>query len=221
MAEEVTSGLGLTQPEAAHNLGRSVQTVQRLIAAGHLRPAVRRRHGQLDREQVEQLAARHWRPHGSGLGRTPWHETSYWVSTSQVAQLLGVGRTRVGQVVDRGFLPCMRTPDGHRIFRRAQVQVIANSRRLRRQSLNKTDDTPVNLERTPRPAPSRHWRRYDAYLGENVASEARRCARGWEASNHHSRKRTGAQRTRFVKACIRCNLGVGAKRSDTPETSRG
>jgi hypothetical protein len=37
----------------------------------------------------------------------------------------------VGQLVDRGLLPCLRTLDGHRIFRRDQVQVITNARRLR------------------------------------------------------------------------------------------
>lgn len=111
MARRVTSSLGLTQPEAALVLGCSVNAVCRLIAAGELKSAAPRRHGQLDRDQVEQLAARHWQPHGSDLGRTPWDDTSYWITTTQAARIFGVGRNRVGQLVDRGFLPCLNTPD--------------------------------------------------------------------------------------------------------------
>jgi hypothetical protein len=46
--------------------------------------------------------------------------------------MLGVGQNRVRQLVVRGFLPCLRTPQGKLIFRRAQVEVIANARLSRR-----------------------------------------------------------------------------------------
>lgn len=57
---------------------------------------------------------------------------SYWVTTRQAADLLGVGQTRVRQLVDHGFLPCLHTPHGRLIFRRHQVEVIANARLSRR-----------------------------------------------------------------------------------------
>lgn len=121
-----TPHLGLSRADAAHILGCSISHVQTLIADGELH-ADPRLHRQLDRDEVEQLAARHWkRP------TTPDDGTSYWVTGRQAAEILGVGLSRVGQLVDRGALPCLRTPAGIRLFRRAQVEVIANARLSRR-----------------------------------------------------------------------------------------
>lgn len=122
-----TPELRLTQSEAAHVLSCSVRRVRTLIATGELR-ANPRLHRQLDRDQVEQLAAARWRRSTAG----PDDGTSYWVTSRQAAESLEVSLTRVGQLVDRGFLPCLRTPGGHRLFRRSQVEVIANARLSRR-----------------------------------------------------------------------------------------
>ncbi len=128
MARGSRSHLGLTQPEAAHILGCGLTTLRQLIANGELTVASPRIHRQLDRDEVEALAAQRWRHH-SGPRRGA--EETYWVNSVQAAVILGVGRTRVGQLADRGLLPFLTTPNGHRIFRRAQVQVIANARRAR------------------------------------------------------------------------------------------
>jgi len=45
--------------------------------------------------------------------------------------MLGVTQPRVSQLVRRGFLPYEQTPDGRRVFRPAQVAVIARARRER------------------------------------------------------------------------------------------
>jgi hypothetical protein len=54
------------------------------------------------------------------------------VSTAGAAQILGVGQNRVRQLVAGGLLPCLETPGGVKIYRRAQVEVIANARLSRK-----------------------------------------------------------------------------------------
>jgi excisionase family DNA binding protein len=124
-----SSTMTLTLGEAAHILGCSVHKVQMLIKAGDLTGGARYQHRALNRDQVEHLAVQRWKPPRPGIVDDA---TSYWVTTTQAAELLGVGRTRVGQLVDRGFLPCVHSPRGHRLFRRGQVEVIANARLSRR-----------------------------------------------------------------------------------------
>jgi excisionase family DNA binding protein len=75
----------------------------------------------LDRSDVEQLALERYTPQ-------PW---TYWLTTRQAADVLGVTPVWVRQLVKRGFLPAV-THDGHRYFRRHQVEVIANARESRR-----------------------------------------------------------------------------------------
>ncbi len=123
------SGITLTQPEAAQILGCSVTKVRSLIDAGLLTGGSRYVHRALDRDEVERLAAQMWKPPRSGVRDDG---TSYWVTTRQAAEILGVGQNRVRQLVTRGFLPCLRTPRGKLLFRRAQVEVIANARLSRR-----------------------------------------------------------------------------------------
>jgi hypothetical protein len=100
--------------KAEHILGVARSAVRRWILVGVLT-----RHGsgrrQLDRDEVEQLAARRWRGFGSRVA-----EDSHWVMTPQVMADLGVSRPRVSQLVDRGFLPAVRTATGVRLFRRNQ-----------------------------------------------------------------------------------------------------
>ncbi len=121
--------MGLTQLEAAHVLGCSVATIRKLITSGELTSGARYRHGQLDREQVEQLAAARWKRPGR---RVEDDGLSYWLTTGQVADVIEVGRTRVDQLVRAGLLPFVSTPAGGRIYRREQIEVIANARLSRR-----------------------------------------------------------------------------------------
>jgi hypothetical protein len=117
---------GITFTEAAHILGVSVTSVHRLILAGELEHSQRYGKRQLSRREVEQLAvARYGRNHPPG-------PDSYWVTRPEAACILDVNQARVWQLAERGFLPYETAPDGTRLYRRAQLQVIANARASRR-----------------------------------------------------------------------------------------
>ena len=70
--------------------------------------------------QSQTQAERRWRP-----------GDPTWMTTIEVAAVLGVTGSRVSQLARRGFLPYERTPGGRRVFRPAQVAVIARARRGR------------------------------------------------------------------------------------------
>ena len=56
-----------------------------------------------------------------------------WVTNRAVREILGVGKSRVGQLVESGRLPCYQArPGGRRWFRAGQVEVIANARESRK-----------------------------------------------------------------------------------------
>jgi predicted site-specific integrase-resolvase len=111
---------GLSGAEAAEILGTSRQAVYRLVNTGVLPKSVAHQHGGLDRDDVERVALERWKP-----------GHPYWITSSEVAQILGVNPARVRQIVARGFLPAVRR--GHRwLYRRPQVEVIANARLARR-----------------------------------------------------------------------------------------
>ncbi len=118
---------GITYTEAAHILGGSVTTVHRLILAGELTRPQRYGKRQLSRAEVEALTIsrqhRHLRRDDPG---------SYWVTRPQAAAILDVSEARVWQLAERGFLPFETGPGGTRLYRRAQLQVIANARLSRR-----------------------------------------------------------------------------------------
>ncbi len=117
---------GVTFAEAAHILGVSVATVRRLICAGELEQPQRHGKRQLSRREVEQLAvARYDRNHRPG-------SDSYWVTRPEAARILDVNQARVWQLAQRGFLPYETAPGGTRLYRRAQLRVIANARASRR-----------------------------------------------------------------------------------------
>lgn len=52
----------------------------------------------------------------------------YTLSTGRVALELGVTHDTVAAWADRGYLPCWRTPGGHRRFRPADVEQFIASR---------------------------------------------------------------------------------------------
>jgi excisionase family DNA binding protein len=124
----VAPGNGVTLEEAAHILGVSRSTVRRLILTGELDQEGRYTHRGLDRDQVEDLAMRRWRrrrDHPPSAG-------SYWVTTSQAAAELGVSHARVWQLAKTGRLPFRVSQNGVRLFRRRQLETIANAWLARR-----------------------------------------------------------------------------------------
>ena len=78
----------------------------------------------LSRTDVESLALRRW----SARKTAP---DSYWVTTAQAAPMLGVIPTRVRQLANAELLPFEVGPGDQRLYRRAQVEVIARARRAR------------------------------------------------------------------------------------------
>lgn len=128
----VAEGEGRTQPgelvthaEAAAILGVHVITVTNMVRRGDLVPLLRAKARQLPRDQVEALAADRW-----SCWRT---RSTYFITTEEAAELLGVSRTRVGQLTERGFLPVVETGRRApaRLYRRRQLEVIGNARRAR------------------------------------------------------------------------------------------
>ena len=117
-------GDAVTWQEAARILDRSMTTVARLVAAGELVKGPRWQHRQLSRRDVERLSLARW----SGVTG----DDSYWVTVRQAAAILGVNRSRVGQLVEAERIPFETTPSGRRLFRRQQLEVIGNARLARR-----------------------------------------------------------------------------------------
>ncbi len=117
---------GVTLAEAAMILGCSVTGVRRLIADGALPPTDRYRHRQLARADVEVLALRiyRWRGHLDVA-------EAYWLTGQRAAGVLGVNVTRLNQLAVRGFLPFEVHADGPRLYRRQQLEVVAQARAAR------------------------------------------------------------------------------------------
>lgn len=124
-------GSGVSIAEAAHILGCSLATVGRWVDEGLVGRDKSNAHRGLDRDEVERLAALRWRHHqGPEAG-----EESYWITAPEAARILDVSRARVGQLVAKGKLPYLATACGVRLFRRHQLEVIANARTARRRSV--------------------------------------------------------------------------------------
>jgi excisionase family DNA binding protein len=109
--------------EAGAILGVGMRQVGKLVAKGQLSRGPRWQHRQLSRVEVEALALRRWNPRTAG-------PNSYWLGTREAAELLGVYRARVRQLVAAGLLPFEQTPRGY-AFRREQLLTVANARRAR------------------------------------------------------------------------------------------
>ncbi len=114
----------VTLAEAALILGCSVTGVRRLIADGALPPTDRYRHRQLARADVEALALLiyGWRAHLDDV-------EPYWLTGERAAGVLGVNVTRLNQLAARGFLPFETHADGTRLYRREQLEVVAQARK--------------------------------------------------------------------------------------------
>jgi excisionase family DNA binding protein len=110
---------GLSSAEAARILGVRANSVDRWVSRGVLPKAVKRQRRGLDLTDVELLALQRYTP------GHPWFTTN-----REAAQILGVSRSRVNQLVNAGRLPFVEY-QGRRYFRRQQIQVIANARNAR------------------------------------------------------------------------------------------
>ena len=104
----------ITRREAAEILGVSENTLDRLFRQGSLGRADRPTR-RISRAEVEALAV----------------ESREWINARQAAEILGVVKSRVGQLADAGLLPFEIGPNGRRRYRRTQIEVVANARRTR------------------------------------------------------------------------------------------
>jgi hypothetical protein len=118
-----TPGDAITWREAASILGVGMRRVGALVANGELSRGPRWAHRQLSRAEVEALALRRWKPRTVARG-------AYWLGTKDAAQVPGVNRARVRQLVAAGLLPYETTRHGY-AFRRDQLLTVANARRAR------------------------------------------------------------------------------------------
>lgn len=114
----------ITAEEAARILGCSRNHIYRLARQGRLpRNGEPQKWAQYDQEAVEALALA-WLPRYRG-------GHGYWATRQEAADALGVSVGRVRRLVAAGRLPAVR--HGRRwIFRRDQLEVVANARLARR-----------------------------------------------------------------------------------------
>lgn len=110
----------VTVEEAARILGCTPSTVGRHVLAGRLTSHRRRyQHRALSRAEVEHLAAVLYD------GRSSGDPESYWVTGQRAADVLGVSRARLGQLTRADRLPFVQRPNGRRLYRRAQIEVMS------------------------------------------------------------------------------------------------
>lgn len=117
----------LTLVESGLILGCSVSAVRRLVVTAHARHGGYESEARLTRHSVEMLAAEvyAWRAHIDDA-------SSYWVTGERAAAVLGVSRTRLNQLATARRVPFVRHQDGTRLYRRAQLELIASSGNLQR-----------------------------------------------------------------------------------------
>ena len=102
--------------EAAEILGLTTGQIGRLIRDGVLH-RVEGQHPTLSRAEVEEHA------------RNP--QPTKWVTGTEAARILGLSKTRVGQISNKGLLPFETTASGRRRYRRTQLEVISRARQIR------------------------------------------------------------------------------------------
>ena len=82
----------------------------------------------LSLRDVEKYAVRRYETRNT----SPYWPTSYWLNTAETAKLLSLTPGLVRQLCDMGVLPFEKRPNGERLYRRQQVNVLINAR-LKRQ----------------------------------------------------------------------------------------
>lgn len=113
----------VTLVQAAAILGCSTSTVRRYVVAGRLAcHGGRYEHRSLSLTDVEQFATQvyRWRRHVDD-------PAAYWVTGQAAADVLGLSRARVTQLAVRDRLPFVVHCDGTRLYRRAQLVIVAAS----------------------------------------------------------------------------------------------
>lgn len=111
--------------EAAHILGLTPKQAQNFLSNYDL---VEGAHTSATIEQLEHLAMDIY-PRGR---HQRGDDRSYWLNCEQAAEVLGLSRQRVQQLLDADRLPHERHRSGSRLMRRAQIELIANAREARR-----------------------------------------------------------------------------------------
>jgi len=116
----------VTAREASQILGIGVPSVYALASAGHLvrhAPRHSKNARAYDLDQLEQRS----------LSLLGYHDSAHphWTNVGEVADYLGVHRSRVRQLLDADRIPFVAAPNGRRYVRRSQLEVIANARDLR------------------------------------------------------------------------------------------
>lgn len=122
--------------DAAHILGVTPSTVRRHVLARRLMPAhypsaqpsgrLGRQERMLSRAEAERLALQTYR-HRKHVSDPDF----YWVTGKRAADILGVNVARLNQLAAKGFLPFEVHADGTRMYRRRQLEVVANAREAR------------------------------------------------------------------------------------------
>lgn len=115
----------VTVQQAAEVLGVGVASVYALASAGsNTRHSPRHARGQTyDLEEVERRS----------LGLLKYHDYghAYWLNVSEVADYLGVHRSRVRQLQGLEKLPSVTAPNGRRYVRRHRQRQRCSSRQVR------------------------------------------------------------------------------------------
>lgn len=109
----------VTLEQAARILGVVRSTVQMWIIAGRLTSyGGRYEHRLLSQAEVEEVARETytWRRRVPG---------SYWVAGNEAAAILGLSRQRLQQLAVQDRVPYVVHIDGIRLYRRAQLEVLA------------------------------------------------------------------------------------------------
>ncbi len=106
----------ITQGQAATILGQSIGRVQGLIKSGVLTRTPNRQRS-LSRSQVEDQLANPKQPE--------------WINAQAASAILGISKTRTGQLADKGFLPFDVGHSGSRRYRRQQIEIISRARQIR------------------------------------------------------------------------------------------
>ncbi len=76
-------------------------------------------------------------------GRHALHGPADTSSPATLAAILGVNRARLNQLAAKDFIPFEVHADGTRLYRRQQLEVVANAREARRGSCRRTSTAPT------------------------------------------------------------------------------